>query len=212
MSEHSGRRPDGSKNRHGARGQKAGAAPPVYPRARPLPVAPGYLRKEEGHIRGASDSFGDFVLTSFEKLSALALTELEEQDAAGIRRPFDSSASAAVSLPATVLFHITGASVSDSDGGAAFLKMAAECQAAGPPAVTPATRAGLRDALSARVQDLAQEADEEIAKSEETGSFESFALGFFLTVEEAGRLLHVRLEFLPPSPFPEHAGNIPGLS
>lgn len=204
------RKGDGSKRRHARTG--GFFRPGQVPRSRPLPLAPGFDRRDEAHARGSSDSIEEFVRDTFEKLIVYVERELDEQQTgAAPVRPFDANGQAALSLPATMNFSIKGATAEDNDGGATFLELLA-FQQQNPEATHATTRADLFKTLRERTAALALGADEKVSEHEEAGLLESFAFGSFVFVTDTKALIHVRLEMLPPSPFQDHAGNNPATS
>lgn len=206
---HGKRRPDGTKRRHSKAG---GFRPGQRPRSRPLPLAPGFDRKDEAFTRGSSDSIEEFVRDTFANLIVYAVKELDEQKTgAAPVRPFDANGQAALSLPATMNFSIKGANPDDNDGGATLLELLA-LQGDLPEATFTATRAGLSQVLKERTEALARAADEQITGREESGLLESFALVCFVLLTDTKTLIQIRFELLPPSPFQDHAGNNPATS
>jgi hypothetical protein len=196
---------DGTKRRTSNRSKsRDGRAPASAPR----PVAPGYVRKDEGHMTGASDSIAEFIIDTFSRLGDFALQEVDEQKTGKVgRRPFNSHGDASVDFGATYLFEVKGYGKEDPE----FNQLLEDIKATGGVYITT-TLDGLPFTVGERIGILASRAEEEITKQLDAELLYAFTTGAFVLVTDFDLLIEFRLEQRPPRALPEFKPNRPDLS
>jgi hypothetical protein len=198
----------GKRNSDGTKRRTSNRSKPYTAEAAPRPVAPGYVRKDSGHMHGATDSIAEFVGLTFAKLGELMLTEVREQRAGTVeRRPFHCHGNAEVDFGASYLFEIKGQHPEDDDFHAWL-----EDVRATEGVIKEATLDGLSEMVAERIATLAASVEQIVSTQIEDGLFYPFTTGCFVRVEEADLLIHFRLEQRPPRALPAFKPNRPDLS
>lgn len=197
--------PDGSKRRHS---KPRAAGDRQAPRSAPRPVAPGYVRKDSGHLTGSTESIGEFFIKAFAKLGDLALQEIDEQKSGEVeRRPFHCHGNSEVSFGASYLLEIKGFGSADPEFRAAL----EDIEATGG-VLNLSTLDALPLTFGERIGLLASRAEEEIMRQLDAELLFPFTVGCFVQVTDFELLIEFRIEQREPRAFPGHAANRPDLS